>query len=89
MMTEIEKAIARAKGLEQVRRVLEEVKLKVAWIDHVTDHEYDMVGAAHNWLEVVGITFAIDLKAHLEAHQLSIGPGNDREPVNVIMEAAA
>jgi len=83
-MTEQEKSIGRAKALEHVRRVLEEVKLKVAWMDQVLDFEENMLAAAHNCLEIAEISLVIDLEAHLQAHKLTVGPGNDREPVVIL-----
>jgi len=85
MNDEIQKAMDRAKALEHIRRVLAEVKLKVAWMDQALDHENDMLAAAHNCLEIAEISLAIDLEAHLQAHKLTVGPGNDREPVSVIL----
>ena len=85
MNDEIQRAMDRAKALEHVRRVLEEVKLKIAWMDQVLDHENNMLAAAHNCLEIAEISLVIDLKAHLQAHKLKVGPGNDREPVRVIL----
>ncbi|MDI6752797.1 MAG: hypothetical protein QME78_00195 [Thermodesulfobacteriota bacterium] len=84
MSDEIQKAIDRAKAMEMVRRVLADTRAKVAWVDHVLDYENLAVAAAYDNLNLAEKRMAADLEAHLQAHGLTVGPGNDREPVNVI-----
>ena len=85
MSDEIQKAMDRAKAMEMVRRVLADTRLKVAWVDQLLGHDNPAVSAAYDNLNLAEKRLAADLEAHLQAHQLSVGPGNDREPVSVIL----
>lgn len=85
MTEETQKAMDRAKAMEMVRRVLADTRLKVAWVDQVLDHDNPAVSAAYDNLNLAEKRMAADLEAHLQAHQLMVGPGNDREPVSVVL----
>ena len=83
-MTEIEKAISRAKALEHVRRVMEQTKLQVAWMDQTLDFQNNALAGAHQCLELAEMSLTVDLKMHLAANKLSVGAGSDQEPVIIV-----